>query len=1062
MTPLWIAKHQARLPAALVTFFSLTAENDSTALQDNILKSEIANVKNVLNSTNYKTKLVVVLVGEESITSSSLEDRLAVLRRFAALDAKSLYFLPFGSSQVEVGEFVRHILLALNPICIEYYRDLSKKARRKRNRSSVPPPTVPPPPNGPSAIAAAGWNVRYEFKLAVFAEFRQEMDAACRNYETAYQSLFTGEIPMSNTEGSHRMQEARLLADVIALRTIRCHLWIGQTTAAVRSWKAHRDRMEGLFSQSNDRMGTSSWEMWRSTWSKTMADLITRAEFSSLIKGGGNDSQNSVFAPADRTVALGEKIAPWEQLHHEGYWLRKAERHLRLAKGSGSVAPEADKLAFSGSGPEEKDSIVSLLQLAIVKYSGLPQKRAVSFLTFREAQEYILSHVWDEALLRLKPLWEQASYRQSGWWDLFQEIGDALRICAEEVQDLEFLAQIEWELNSLNFRKELATRGAGTSNRRNSSPDKIPLVLSADKIISPVMASFAFHSAEGNAGEPSRAQLTLQSNTLSDAIPFQISEIKVVFEGSLKPLHIVMGEDASGYDDTIAIRDVKMSDSSTVQRSKNRRSSTSAISSLLGTTNLTIQPSQTRVFNMLLTPREAGELRVASITLSIDVPKASLTMITSRFDHPFSYWWDIRHGRLSSRRLGMERNATTMIILPKPPKLAISAPALRQTYYTNERVRIRLQVDNDEEEPTSGNIVCRLISPLPGSAALRWGDEEEQEPQTDLSQSLNLLLLSARDFSSLASKATKEFEVVIYNTVAALDHELEVAVTYSLQSDPETPLVKNFVAEIPVMRPFEANYEFVARLDLETWPSFFAVPPKMQPDKAEGLKQRFSVQCSVCSFTNEPVVIEDASPRVHEVTEGVICDTDPDGDVAEKMDRLIRPEETQSFPFELVLRKLKLGDRNSANVDLALDIRWRRQDSQETCTTSLEVPRFFTPMAEPRVLLTVQKTGNAPAIANVFNLLFTMENPSMHYLTFNIGMDSSEDFAFSGPKSSMVSVTPISRHTVPYRILCSKNGEWIRVNLTVVDAYFGKTLHVQPAGEGVKMDKKGNVFVLID
>ena len=186
MTPLWIAKHQSRLPAALISFFYLTSDPNISSLRDNQLKSEINNIRSVLASTNYKTKFVVILFGGDGpIGAQDLDERIGVLRRATGLDAKSLFFVQSTTSPTEISEFTRMVLASLSSFCIEYYRDLSKHARRKRSRSTVPLPTVPPTSGTSQVLPSQGWNVRYEFKLGVFAEFRQEMDAAGRNYEGA-------------------------------------------------------------------------------------------------------------------------------------------------------------------------------------------------------------------------------------------------------------------------------------------------------------------------------------------------------------------------------------------------------------------------------------------------------------------------------------------------------------------------------------------------------------------------------------------------------------------------------------------------------------------------------------------------------------------------------------------------------------------------------------------------------------------------------------------------------------------------------------------------------------
>lgn len=71
-------------------------------------------------------------------------------------------------------------------------------------------------------------------------------------------------------------------------------------------------------------------------------------------------------------------------------------------------------------------------------------------------------------------------------------------------------------------------------------------------------------------------------------------------------------------------------------------------------------------------------------------------------------------------------------------------------------------------------------------------------------------------------------------------------------------------------------------------------------------------------------------------------------------------------------------------------------------------------------------------------------------------MESSERFAFEGPKSSIVQVLPMSRRVVEYRVMPNVRGEWMGINLVVTDRYFQKVLSVQP-GEGMKVlnDKDG-------
>lgn len=78
----------------------------------------------------------------------------------------------------------------------------------------------------------------------------------------------------------------------------------------------------------------------------------------------------------------------------------------------------------------------------------------------------------------------------------------------------------------------------------------------------------------------------------------------------------------------------------------------------------------------------------------------------------------------------------------------------------------------------------------------------------------------------------------------------------------------------------------------------------------------------------------------------------------------------------------------------------------------------------------------------------------MHFLTFELAMEASETFGFSGPKLRTLHLLPMSRQTVRYNLLSSVEGDWITPNLKVTDRYFNKTLKVQGT-EGMRGDKKG-------
>ena len=1116
LTPLWISKHQSRLPAVFMTIFTLTSDPNKSSLRDNQLKSEINNVRNVFASTNYKTKLVVVLLGEHGATSPlDLDERLSVLRRATSLDTKTLFFLPSGSQHKEVDEFATTIHSSVQSSCIDYYRDLSKHARRKRNRSTLPPPTVPPTSGTSQVLPSQGWNVRYEFKLGVFAEFRQEMEAAARNYESAYEGLFAPELLESISSWNPLFNEARLLVDIMTLRIIRCQLWNGHTTAAVKSWLNHLRRMQDLIDRRGKGTGNYGWEAWEATWSKMMAQLVGRAEILTVSPPKISDPQltraATIYALPEKGVTTGERLAPWELLHHEGYWLKRATRHVQNRRTLALQIPEEDR-ASPGHSPASviankahlydtyltlephdeypvggksgfgySNDIVNTLQDAGNQFSRRNQDRASAHLQLEMAKEHMQSGSWQEAINSLRLLWSNSTWRQAGWWDLLQEVGWSLRETALQIGDAETVLRVEWELHSRVF-----TPRHGHNYSFNQCLNDIPnsgartdIVIKSEEAVSCVSPTLSFATAEGNVGEPLSAQLCLKSLCQAGSEFLYLSEVKVVFEGSLRSIRLLSDNTTAKPESApkTQILNVRWRGSSAVTDPAHPHSPAGALAPLVGLTDLSIGPKSVKVFNLTLSPREPGDVKVVSITLLFEEEQFSLAYVLSSQEESEVVWWDSREGRLWARRIGRDRDPSAVKILPKPPKMQIKALNIKKMFYTNELLLLQIELLNEEEDAAIVTAEARLISPQQHHAKVKWANQENGSFDT-LGSSQNLISLPPLDLGLLARSSSLTLAITMTDTVDALDHELEVVVRYYLESEPDTPLNKVSTFDVSFMRPFEANYEFLCRYDSQPWPNFFDAPviaisssvhnqkPSEKGDViATGITQNYALIANIYSFATEDLVIEDAVLAVQNVLGNAVChaasNNEAHGLESERDSKIIRPDQTKDFNFLLNVQKLALADRHSVGLDLALHIRWRRVNSDETTMSTLELPRYVAPMVEPRVLL-ISKPYPSPTLSGLRHLTFVIENPSMHFLTFNLTMESSEDFAFSGPKATNVSLVPLSRYTVEYRILSSKTSDWVRVNLAIVDPYFGKTLKVNPANEFVRSDKKNNVSVWID
>ncbi|KAI9840691.1 MAG: hypothetical protein M1837_001367 [Sclerophora amabilis] len=1124
ITPIWIRKHQELVPSVFASFFTLTADPNLKSLHDNQLKTQINNTKKFFAASSYKIRFVVVLLSEKSVLQDpAIDERISNIRRATGLDLKySLFFLPPNSSPVELKAFVSTFLTTLQPVCVEYYRDLSKHARRKRNRSAIPPPTAPPTSGTSQTLPSQGWNVRYEFKLGVLAEFRQEMDAACRNFESAYDGLLSQDVFESISSWSPRWNEARLLADVISIRIIRCLLWNSQTTSAVRRWLQHRGNMQDLV----DRRGLGSesygWAAWEARWAKVMAELIHKADIASLrIKRPPSPSEGelAVYSSPEKAISVGERLAPWEFLHHQGYWSALSAIHLDSRRKWAEKIPEEDR-APPGHSPASKvasrsytydtylcpephielplhgrhgtdhcQMIVDELNNTLSEFRGRGQNRATERYLLGLAKELMRAQHWENAIQVLRPHWRHMSWRREGWWSLAGEVGWALRECAVHTGDVESVVRADWELHSNVFTQRSnweynLMRCIGSSS---STKPKPTVILKSGDIVSFLSATFAFQRTETHVGESLRSHLAVTSNAHQGSAPIQFSEIRISYEGSLRDVTLrhssaplILYSEGRVTECPIALKTSTSSEANVSPESSMLESR----SSLVGEADLSFPPGSTKVFSFSTTPRDAGQARAHSATFFV-----SEELFDCEYILDLSEENDIRGSQPANGHPTMKSigggHFPSIKILPKPPKVQIRLVDTKDQFYTDEQILVHLEVTNDEEEEVEASLELRVL-----------GDSEELIPQVrwvDNGVEVDTSVQTSFDVGSSLPGITVGRLAPSENTKKTLslpagsiptEYALEVKVLYFLVSDLETPVSKSLTIDLQIVSPFEANYDFSPRLHSEPWPNFFLVQEDtlLQDEgstetQAQGIAQTWCLTATVASFANEPLIIEDIELPLLGLNGGIRCLIAP---IAKDLPSPseINPSGIQSQKFRVEIRKIALEDRRSSTLDLSLLIKWRRVEtntspsSQPFNSSNLIVPRLLIPSGEPRILATAAPSSTSPPL---IHLDYTFENPSMHLLTFNLSMEVHEDFAFSGPKQGTLQLVPVSRRTVRFNIFPTRmkssadqadGGEtvvrriedrenWIQPQLKVIDRYYNRTLRVSAASEGMEMDRRG-------
>ncbi|KAI9674553.1 MAG: hypothetical protein M1817_001891, partial [Caeruleum heppii] len=989
-TSLWLEKHQHLVPAVFVAFFPFTSDPNLSSLHDNQLKVEINEIKKAFAGSLYKTRLAVVLVSDgQTLDAEEVEDRLANVRRATGRDSKSpLLFVPPRSSLVELRVFASSTLATLLPISVEYYRDLTKHARRKRNRGAVPPPTVPPTSGTSQILPLQGWNVRYEMKLGILAEFRQELDAASRNYESAYEGLMGQDVFEAIASWSPRWNEARLLADVIAIRILRCLIWTGQTTSAVRKWLDHRERIQDVV----DRRGKGSlqygWKAWEARWAKVMAELIQTSTSAiarpSDEKSSTPPSEMIVYAAMEKALTSVERLPPWEFLHHPGYWLQQSTARLEQRQHLAQEIPEEDRSSPGQSpasqvaskaytydtylcpepheeaplpgrkGTDHPSLILEGLRAAAREFRARRQLRATEMIQLRVARTEMSRGEWAEAMSTLRPLYETMSWRKEGWWDMTELACWTMLECATAVKDVAAMVRAEWELLSCLFtpKNDRSFDLAGCLDHVDGLATKPTVTIIAGSVVTWLSATYTFNAVEGHAGEHVVSQLVIKSHARKGSAPNVLSGIKIVHDGSLQDvviLHSSLSTDQNDQDRSmVGLEKVRFDEPDTSTGGSPRASVYSLDTPRQAKADLTFFPGEVKILQIGSVAREAGTSSAQSVTLSMSEYRFDVDYVVDlRDDQPRAWWFATKRGPRVGRLTG--NVGAAIKILPKPPKLMLRIEETKTRTYINEWVGLDVELVNEETESAQASLEVRVLSSLDQPPTVVWKSASTHDESTENKQETSMTDedLPGHAIGEMAPSARTTKQLGFLAGLVPVTYTVEVKVLYHLVSEPTIPLSRISTANVVVSRPFEANYELAPRIHPDPWPDFFSVDDgaalgekREDPDLAGGIPQRWCLSARVASFASEVLSIINARISPMSTSAEFACSIRR---VAANDSAPLRidPETTREMDFILDVRRSGLDDRRAAPLDLTMKIEWSRPGAESgTNTMSLAVPRY--------------------------------------------------------------------------------------------------------------------------
>lgn len=577
-------------------------------------------------------------------------------------------------------------------------------------------------------------------------------------------------------------------------------------------------------------------------------------------------------------------------------------------------------------------------------------------------------------------------------------------------------------------------------------------------------------------GEKTSSQLVISSRAHKSSVPITLTSIQIAYQGKLKSVKVqhdpeVVSE-ATSQDRLVLLYNSSLRQTTTVADGNILSKSENSLpaQSLLGSCNLTFAPGITKVVSFDIVPRESGDIEAVSVTLCVEESDFDFEIVVAHSDllRQEDLWFKSKVG-LSKKALGNE-NSGVVRILPKASKMRIELPSLKSSYFTDELVALDVHVINEEKTDADVSLEVRLLGnseTIPDINFTLEGTLSEGTTHNGFNQCVRNH--PGKRYSvptgQLASAEIRKIKISLQAESEAAGYILEIKALYHLLSDLDTIITKTVEIELAFVRPFEANYSLVPRIHHTPWPSYFNVDgndyrsdsTSKEDVGASGLCQNWSLTAKIASFGTEAITIENVSLRMLSEPDDATCRISPTvGSVLGEA--VIMPADLQRRKFDLEVQKYSLEDGQPTALNLQIEIQWRRESPLSLSTTScVAVPELVIPFGEPRVLAVAR---NEQQKNGLIHLDYTIENPSMYVLSFDLGMETSEEFAFSGAKTTSLQLVPLTRHTVRYSLLPLVTGGWINPQFRAVDLHFNKTLKIH-ATEGLRSDAKGT-FIWID
>ncbi|KFH64324.1 hypothetical protein MVEG_10149 [Podila verticillata NRRL 6337] len=603
ISPVFVKRHREQIPSVFIAIVDLW-DRESTGADgehqrnfsdkgplgvidpmerehDIVLAQELLERRKAAQERSVKFA-TVILLQRSHMEDPAIEDRLNFVRKSAGLDNKNSFYVLPPSTAPEINDFAVNLQRSQYEGSMNYYKEQVKRHKKKKSNLPATSASVRPVQQQNAGVqqsalqhqglSVQGWMLRYEFKMGMFSECKQDIDNAVKHYESAYGLLIDMfAVTSTITPGAQGLQartrrwaEAKVLADCLCLKICKFHLYLDAPSTALFHFRRHLLVFKA-FSESW-RMGDDSFEYW--AWLgkqyRVFGDLLdigTKSGFKLPVPTPGSIVYGSFAGMTEGSKDLnkfsGIGINPMLVLQHAGFFYHQAANcsvqrrlHFEMAEEAFPDSTVAPTPSASRPYPPSLQSMnaergidhlaltIELLTKSYEQFKRHKSGRMTLFLASEIAGTYYTAGKFEMALKFFERIGK--TYRKEGWNLILTSILKWSIQCAKELGHWENVVEYLFEMMSPDMPSTEAKRQSifdelvsilYTDIHPANSVTHSPLILSMPYINSFVFCTVQFQHRQAFVSSASKFQVQLSTFNGSGALPqpFRISFVQVEF-----------------------------------------------------------------------------------------------------------------------------------------------------------------------------------------------------------------------------------------------------------------------------------------------------------------------------------------------------------------------------------------------------------------------------------------------------------------------------------------------------------------------------------------------------